>query len=114
MNKNLFIVSLTLVLFILASCNNSNQKYMQDINLAYDSLNSYDKETIKNWKKAEVLEYTPSETLEIMDNDYKLVDIKDTPVIRIIFKTTDDETLGPITIYIHKESKKIIGTGIRK
>ncbi|MFT4416859.1 hypothetical protein ACLM5H_23640 [Fredinandcohnia humi] len=112
MRNGIFIIGLFLTLFI-SGCS-SYSKYPNEIEKAYNYVDPISKETIINWKKAAVKNYTPPEYFEVIDKEARAVNIKGIETLEITFKTTDDGTVGPIIVYTDKQSKKILGTLVRK
>jgi hypothetical protein len=119
MNKFLFIANL-FVMFLLISCNanpftSSYSQYPDEIKLAYNSVEPLAQKTIKNWKKARVEEYIPTENIEVInEKENKLINIKGIETLQVTFKTSDNGALGPITVFIEKDTKKVLGIGGRK
>lgn len=90
-------------------------KYSDKIKLAYDYVDPISQKTIKNRKVAQVKEFTPTTDLEIMDDESgSLINIKGKEVMIVTFMTENDETLGPIIVYIEKNANKVLGIGGRK
>jgi hypothetical protein len=90
-------------------------KYPDEIKLAYDYVDPISQKTIKNRKVAQVEEFTPRFDIEIMNEETdSLTNIKGIDVMTVTFKTDDDGSLGPIIVYIDKNSKKVLGIGGRK
>lgn len=113
MGRQILIVCMFFLL-ILSGCS-SYSKYPEEIEEAYNYVHPNSKETIKNWQKASVSKYTPTEDFEVFDkNENIYVNIKGTEVLEITFNTTDDELVGPIVVYVDEQSKDIIGMGARK
>lgn len=103
-------------IFFIAGCS-SYSKYPDEIKRAYHYVDQKSQKTIKNWKNAKVEEYKPTEELSIIDKKggkYRLVNIKGIKTLKITFETTEDPFLGPIVVFIDKNSKKILGIGGRE
>lgn len=92
-----------------------NFEYSDEIQLAYDSLDKSTQESIKNWKRANAYEIKKQVDFEIhQENSSEMLNIKGLEVIVISFKTSDDALLGPVTLYMDKNTKEIIGYAPRK
>lgn len=116
MKKILLILILSIPLLLLLYLRYGDSlRYPNEIRLAYKYIDSNSQKTIKNSKIAQVEEYAPSRDLEIMDEETdSLVNIKYKEVLRITFKTLDDGNLGPIVVYIDKNTNDVLGVGTRK
>jgi hypothetical protein len=81
--------------------------------IAYQSLDQGSKNTILYWKGAKVEEY-----IDITDHSVagpnRGVNIKGIDAYKITFSTTNEGILGPLTIYVDKNTFNVIGTDFRE
>ena len=80
--------------------------------LAYQSLNENDKKTVVDWESAKVEEYNSS-TDHSVGSPNGLANIKDKYTYKVIFRTNNEGLLGPITVYIDKDTYEILGIDLR-
>ena len=84
----------------ISSCTNENETdlMLQIREIAWNSLNEQAKSTVNvDWKQAPVNELTYKEK-----NAYS-----------VCFNTSDDALIGPIIVYIDKDSLVVLGQGLR-
>jgi hypothetical protein len=112
MKRYIFIIIVIFSLFF-TGCS-SYSKYPEEIKLAYDSIHPSSQKTIKDWKEAKVQEFTPDKDLEVTNEEDKQINIKGFEIIEVAFNTTDEESLGPIVVYLDKDTRKVLGSGLRK
>ncbi|MFQ5605302.1 MAG: hypothetical protein ACE5HS_18710 [bacterium] len=90
-----------LVLLIAVGCHNDNSvsdEKMTYREIAWRDLTEIEKATvIGDWRKAEV-QFVVWQGIE---------------VAAVIFHTTDQELLGPITVFINVASKQVVGRALR-
>ena len=80
--------------------------------LAYQSINENDRKTIVDCENAKVEEYNTS-TDHSVGSPNGLVNIKDKNTIKVTFRTNNEGLLGPITVYIDKDTYEILGIDLR-
>ncbi|MBY6036654.1 hypothetical protein KUV80_08315 [Fictibacillus nanhaiensis] len=98
---------------LLVSCS-SDSPYSNDIKRAYNYLDASSQQSIKDWEDAQVEEFISTETVEVENHENKWVNIENLPTLKVTFKTTNDGDLGPLIVYLDKETKKALGVGLRK
>lgn len=93
--------------------NTIDRKEEDDIRkIGYESLNKKSKETIIDWKNAKVDE-CKYKSDHIIGSTNGSVNIRGKAVYRVNFKTTDEALLGPIIVYIDKNSYNVLGNDFR-
>ncbi|MEZ4357848.1 MAG: hypothetical protein R2876_04370 [Eubacteriales bacterium] len=80
--------------------------------IAYDYLSDAEKDTVLNYESAEVKGYKCSED-HVIGGLNGQVNINDKDTYMVTFNTTDDALLGPITVYIDKNSYGVLGIDYR-
>ncbi|RDU37887.1 hypothetical protein DRW41_08720 [Neobacillus piezotolerans] len=89
--------------------------YHTEIKRAYGYIDPVSQKSIKNANLAQVREEKVSEDTKIMDEMIRtLINIKGKEVLIISFKTKDEGSLGPISVYLDKKTGEAIGMGMRK
>ncbi|MFC5650668.1 hypothetical protein ACFPYJ_16355 [Paenibacillus solisilvae] len=94
---------------------NRNASYKNELRqIAWDSLAEQVKTTVKgNWKRAVVEKVDPGDySSPIMVTEQPISDSAD--VYKVTFRTTADEMLFPIGIYIDLTTKQIVGRDARE
>jgi len=82
--------------------------------IAYQDLNESMKTEIKDWENGEVREYKFS-TDHFIRSQREYINIKDIDTYRILFEPKNDFIeLGPITIYVNKNTETVLGYDLRK
>ncbi|KAB2871877.1 MAG: hypothetical protein F9K37_02000 [Bacteroidales bacterium] len=97
--RKLIILILALIPFI-SSCKKDKEadSNMQIREIAWNSLTEQSKSTvIIDWKQAPVTESTYNQK----------------SVYAVVFKTSDDALLGPITVYVDILTKEVLGQALR-
>lgn len=109
MKKSSTLLIQFVLILSLFGCSNTN--YPKEIKLAYNYIDPISKKTIRNWKNAEVEEYTPNVDVEIYDYALqKRLNIKGKDTLKVTFHTKDDKIIGPIVIFLDKKGEKVLGT----
>ncbi len=71
------------------------------ITIAWNDLTQEEKATVVgDWRRAEVRDEPPAF-------------FQGRQVVSVTFRTTQDELLGPIIVYIDRETRQVIGRGLR-
>ncbi len=102
---------LVLCLPMLQCCKKDNEtdKYMIYREIVWNYLSEQDKATVSiDWENAEVIE-----TVYAGWPQAKGEELYPVPAFAVIFKTSNDALLGPITIYINPETNSVLGVGLR-
>ncbi len=104
------ILSFVVLSILLLGCQQNNEKeYMEFRQVAWESLSENTKDTvIGDWQKAEVIEVSPDDVPQHIKLE------KNQKVVKVVFNTEQDLSLGPIGLYIDRSSKEIIGADARK
>ncbi|WP_108669920.1 hypothetical protein [Peribacillus acanthi] len=109
------LVGFVLILILMGCSSSPYSKYSEEINLAYDYVHPHSQNSILNWKKAKVEEFTSEMDLNIIDEAKdEMVNIKGIHTLKVTFRTNDEESLGPIVVFIDKKNGKVLGIGGRK
>ncbi len=109
---------LILVLLLVAGCANkiteSNIKKSDSdiVEIAYQYLDERTKKTIVNWKDAEVEEDDHSRTY-LVAGPNGVVSTEGKNAYMVTFHTNNDVALGPISVFIDKNTDELIGVGLR-
>jgi hypothetical protein len=80
--------------------------------IAYKSLSDFDKNTVINWKNAMVEGYNAT-TNHSIGSVNGLINIKDKAVYKVTFRTNNEGLLGPITLYLDKNTYVMVGEDLR-
>lgn len=80
---------------------------------AYNYLDTKSKSSITDWKSAtiKIRKYNKDYLVETSNNE--LIDIKDKKTYQVTFKT-NNEVLGPIIVYLDKDSLEVLGIDFRE
>lgn len=80
--------------------------------IAYQALSEDEKRTVISYKAGKVEQYKSKDEHSIVGPN-GLIDIKDNETYKITFSTNNEGTLGPINIYIDKNSYSVLGADLR-
>lgn len=80
--------------------------------IAYKALSEDEKKTVISYKDGKVEQYKSKEEHSIFGPN-GLTDIKDKDTYKITFRTNNEGILGPINIYIDKNSYSVLGVDLR-
>lgn len=93
---------------------NQSTKSVEDIRkMAYQSLSEVEKKTVTNWETAEVKEYKADEEHYVISDDKVETNLKGKDTYMVTFHISNEGLLGPITIYMDKNSYAILGSDFR-
>jgi len=71
--------------------------------------------TVIDWKKATTEDFKAPEQFTIASQNGKLIDIGGKQTVAVTFQVDNSKImLGPITVYIDKGTKKVLGFGLRR
>lgn len=109
----LFLIFLSL--FSLFGCSfSSDSNVSNDVKQAYDYLHPDSRNTIKNWKNATKEDFTPNRDFLVFNKEKnKSINIKDKKTFKVTFHTNEDAVLGPIEVFIDKNTKETLGVALR-
>lgn len=92
---------------------NSKSKSDNDIKqIAFESLSDNEKNTIINWMDG-IVEVYKSTTDHIVGSSIEPINIKDKDTYKVTFWTNNEETLGPITMYLDRNTYEVLGVDLR-
>jgi hypothetical protein len=106
---------LILVLLQATGCNTEYRTKKSDadiIEIAYQYLSENTRKTIVDWKNAEVQEDNDSVGY-LVANQNGVVSTKGKDTYIITFKTNSHYALGPVMVFMDRNTYKIIGVGLR-
>lgn len=82
--------------------------------IAYNYLNDADKNTIIDWQNAKVTKYKSTDDHNIISLNNSKVNIKGTDTYKVTFEVTKNSLLGPISVYVDKEWRNVLGVDERE
>lgn len=92
---------------------NSKSKSDNEIKqIAFESLSDNEKNTIINWMDGKVEVYK-STTDHSVGSSIEPINIKDKDTYKVTFGTNNEETLGPITMYLDRNTYEVLGVDLR-
>jgi len=95
---------------LLTGCTGTKKSENEIREIAYHSLDDYSKNTIINWENAEVEEFKSPTEMHLGNSS---VNIEGKETYRITFNVQNEAVLGPIVMFVDKDSYKISGVGLR-
>lgn len=81
--------------------------------IAYGWLDSDYKNLVKN-KEALEIKVIPSCDEHVIVNNGEMVNIENMSIYKVIFDTENQELLGPVVVYLEKDTLKVLGMDFRE
>lgn len=80
--------------------------------IAYKSLSDNERNTITNWMDGKVEAYKDTNDHSV-GSPIGAINIKDKDTYKVTFGTNNEGTLGPITVYLDRNTYKVLGGDLR-
>lgn len=97
--------------FLISGC--GKPKTESDIRkIAYQTLSKSDRKQVSDWENAKVEMIRFSED-HYVDASGRSVNIKNKPAYRVTFHIVNEGMLGPIAVYIDKNTDRLLGQDLR-
>ncbi|MDY4252902.1 MULTISPECIES: hypothetical protein [Bacteria] len=110
----IYSISLVALILLLVGCTDklSSKQEGNIREAAYNWIDDTSKATITSWNTA-TIEEVRFDKEHLVTNKTENVDIINKKTYKVTFTTTNDEILGPIIIYLDKDTLEVLGMDFR-